>query len=494
MAAKDKKEEKPSGEGMRSLRAILSKLPTILKVTILHAIGVSETSRYRDLKSEVVIAVIRALLDPSNQGPLAEVQAMSLKDSGVKGKLWVSAVVSEPPPERGIRDALLAAIDTLNEPGRRGAEPSFRIPELVPVEAEWTGYRAAASKNSKPPEIPEEQKYHEMMKECKNSSTILYLHGGGYYLCDPSTYRAMLKRITKLTGGRAFSIRYRLAPQDPFPSALLDALVSYFTLLYPPPGSIHEAVAPGDIVFGGDSAGGNLALALLRTLMEIRHQNRKISWFGEEREVPLPAGVAVTSPWIDMVQTLPSLTRNLQWCYLPPPRLLSEEHQPPADSIWPANPPRKHLYLDDDYMLHQLASLQMTESWEGAPPVYISCGWEALEDEIKYIVSKFTRDGVTVMFEEYEAMPHVFESFLPKIPAAQRSREGYAKFVKAVCEDPKKVKPSYKLIKARTLEELNIKVEKLSPHTDEEVRELARKEAAIQRASVTPAPDVEAKA
>ena len=47
-------------------------------------------------------------------------------------------------------------------------------------------------------------------------------------------------------------MRYRLAPQHPFPSALLDALVSYFTLLYPPPGSIHEAVPASDIVFGGD--------------------------------------------------------------------------------------------------------------------------------------------------------------------------------------------------------------------------------------------------
>ncbi|KAI1805291.1 alpha/beta hydrolase fold-domain-containing protein [Daldinia bambusicola] len=492
MATKDKK-EKPFGGRMELLRTILPKLPMILKVIILHAIGGSETSRHRDLKSDVVIAVIRSLLDPSKPRPLAEVQAMTLKDPGVKGKLWVSTATSEPPPERGIRDALLAAIDALNEPGKRGAEPSFRIPELVPVEAEWTGYRAAASGSSKPPEISEEQKYHEMMKECKNSSTILYFHGGAYYLCDPATYRMMLKRITKLTGGRAFSVRYRLAPQDPFPSGLLDALVTYFTLLYPPPGSIHEAVAPGDIVFGGDSAGANLALALLRTLMEIRHQNRKIAWFGEEREVPLPAGVALMSPWIDLVQSLPSLTRNQQWCYLPPPRLLSEEHQPPADSIWPTNPPRKHVYVDDDYMLHQLASLQMTESWEGAPPIYISCGWESLEDEIKYLASKLTRDGVTVVFEEYEAMPHVFESLLPKIPPAQRNREGYARFVKAVCEDPKKIKPSYKAIKARTLEEFTINVEKLSPHTDEEVRELARKKVSVLEASVTPAPDVAAK-
>ncbi|KAK6957021.1 hypothetical protein Daesc_002306 [Daldinia eschscholtzii] len=491
--ATDEKKENALGGRLELLRAILPKLPLILKVILVHAIGGSETSRHRDLKSDVIIAVIRSLIDPSKPRPLSEVQAMTLKDPGVKGKLWVSTVASEPPPERGIRDALLAAIDALNEPSARGAEPSFKIPELVPVEAEWTGYRAAASKNSKPPAISEEQKYHEMMKECKNSTTILYLHGGAYYLCDPSTYRMLLKRLTKLTGGRAYSVRYRLAPQDPFPAALLDAFVSYFTLLYPPPGSIHEAVAPGDIVFGGDSAGGNLSLALLRTLMEVRRQNRKISWFGEEREVPLPAGVASMSPWIDMAQSLPSLTRNQQWCYLPPPRLLSGEHQPPADSIWPTNPPRKHIYVDDDYILHPLASLQMADSWEGAPPIYISCGWESLEDEIKYFVSKLTRDGVTVVFEEYEAMPHVFECLLPKLPEAERNREGYASFVKTVCEDPKKIKPSYTAIKARTLKELEIDVEKLTPHSEEEVRDLARKKLSVQEAPVAPPPDVAAK-
>ena len=69
---------------------------------------------------------------------------------------------------------------------------------------------------------------------------------------DPATHRPLTKLIAKLTGGRVYSVRYRLAPQNPFPSALLDALVSYFTLLYPPPGAVHDAVASENIVFGGD--------------------------------------------------------------------------------------------------------------------------------------------------------------------------------------------------------------------------------------------------
>ena len=66
--------------------------------------------------------------------------------------------------------------------------------------------------------------------------------------------------------------------------------------------------------------------------MEIRRQNLKIAWFGEDREVPLPAGVATLSPWVDLIQTMPSLIKNQQWCYLPPPIRLSGTMKRRTDS------------------------------------------------------------------------------------------------------------------------------------------------------------------
>jgi len=84
------------------------------------------------------------------------------------------------------------------------------------------------------------------------AGVIFYLHGGGFYLCDPATHRLTTKKLAKLTGGRCYSVRYRLAPQHPFPAALLDLLVSYLTLLYPPPGAFHEAVRPETLALAGD--------------------------------------------------------------------------------------------------------------------------------------------------------------------------------------------------------------------------------------------------
>lgn len=172
------------------------------------------------------------------------------------------------------------------------------------------------------------------------------------------------------------------------------------------------------------------------------------------------------------MQSLPSWTTNLKWDYLPPPNLLADK-KTPVDSIWPASPPRKHLYIDDAYLLHPLASLQMATTWEGSPPVYICTGWECLADEDKYLGSKLTKDGVTVVFEEYEAMPHVFAPLLGQIPEAKRCFNGWANFITAAVENPESLKSSYVLIRAKTCEESQIDAETLNSLNDEQIRKLA---------------------
>lgn len=236
---------------LRLALTVLPKIPSVIRVALLHVLGISESSQYLNLKSDMTVSFLRSMLDMSNPEPISKVQRLTLQDPGIKGRIWVAKVASEVPPEEDIRATLLAAIDTMKKRSGAGDE-KCRVPDLIPVEAEWTGYRAGAKPSSKLPDISEAEKYAEMVKSCTSPVTVLYFHGGAYYLMDPATYRPLMKLIAKLTGGRVYSVRYRLAPQNPFPSALLDALVSYFTLLYPPPGAVHDAVAPENIVFGGD--------------------------------------------------------------------------------------------------------------------------------------------------------------------------------------------------------------------------------------------------
>ena len=237
----------------RLLTALLPKLPLIVRVAVMHVLRLSEQAKYLDLRSALVVAVLRSFMEPPPDRPRTSVSALqrlTLTDNGVKGRIWVSTYAAPPPPETGIRDALMQAVDDMRD--RNLPEPLFKTPELVPVEAEWTGYRAGAAPGDPLPRKSARELYDAMMGECSQPTTVLYLHGGAYYLCDPSTHRPVNKKLAKLTGGRCYSVRYRLAPQHPFPAALLDALVSYFTLLYPPPDAFHEPVKPEHLVLAGD--------------------------------------------------------------------------------------------------------------------------------------------------------------------------------------------------------------------------------------------------
>ena len=88
-------------------------------------------------------------------------------------------------------------------------------------------------------------------------------------LGNPATSRSVVAKLVRLTRARAFSVRYRLAPQNPFPAALLDLLVACISMLYPLTESFHPAVSANSIVFTGENSGANLGLSLLQLLLEL---------------------------------------------------------------------------------------------------------------------------------------------------------------------------------------------------------------------------------
>lgn len=100
------------------------------------------------------------------------------------------------PAEDDVRKALFQAIEETANPGE--ATDAFTLPEIVPVEAEWTGYRAGATKQSvELSGIGEEGKYREMMKEVEKPTTVLYFHGGAYYLSKSLPSSSLYPNQTK---------------------------------------------------------------------------------------------------------------------------------------------------------------------------------------------------------------------------------------------------------------------------------------------------------
>ena len=111
---------------------------------------------------------------------------------------------------------------------------------------------------------------------------LLYFHGGGYCSGSITSHRAMVGRVGRDAAIRTLAIAYRLAPEAPYPAALEDALAAWRFLR-------DQGYAPGSIAIGGDSAGGNLTLALMLRLRAM----------GEA----LPAAAWLVSPWLDLRMT-----------------------------------------------------------------------------------------------------------------------------------------------------------------------------------------------
>jgi acetyl esterase/lipase len=156
--------------------------------------------------------------------------------------------------------------------------------ESIRIPGYWTQKLASSIGVTAPPQAGEKLVY--------------FLHGGGYIQCSAhpgditaAIPRGLLKSIESVH--RVFAIEYRLSSGElstavnPFPAALLDALAGYNYLVN------VIGFSPSEIIICGDSAGGNLALALTRYLVE----NQSSS---EVKLPPPPAGLLLLAPWSDL--------------------------------------------------------------------------------------------------------------------------------------------------------------------------------------------------
>jgi acetyl esterase/lipase len=119
-----------------------------------------------------------------------------------------------------------------------------------------------------------------------NSRVLLFLHGGGYCSGSIVSHRRMVSEAGRAGGVRTLAIDYRLAPENPFPAAVDDAVTAWYFLR-------RQRFAAEHIAIGGDSAGGGLSLAVALKLREVKEE--------------LPACLWLVSPWTDLTMSGPTL-------------------------------------------------------------------------------------------------------------------------------------------------------------------------------------------
>ncbi|KAH8701988.1 putative acetyl-hydrolase [Talaromyces proteolyticus] len=117
---------------------------------------------------------------------------------------------------------------------------------------------------------------------------ILHFHGGGYVLISPRASTAQQgprQLCEELPADGALCLSYRLSsnPDGSYPAPLQDAITAYNYLIH------DKGISASRILVSGDSAGGHLAILLLRHL--IAHP---------ETGLPLPRALLLHSPWLDL--------------------------------------------------------------------------------------------------------------------------------------------------------------------------------------------------
>ena len=451
------------------VRLLYPKIPLMLQIAIWHSLGIPQTSTKWDLKTELIVKTLRSMLDSSHPAPISKQQKASLHDPGIKGKMWISKTTFPAPEQNDVLKILNQAVEDLKEPNER-----YTPTKLATVEAEWTGYRANVDNHRQRPDLSEREHYSKLMSEVKSDLTVLYFHGGAFFIMDPCTHRATTSHLAHLTNGRVVSVRYRLAPQNPFPAALLDALIAYLSLLFPLSAeSFHIPVSASHIVLAGDSAGGNICLSLIQLLLQINRSKTKSIVFHNHTinlPLPLPAACSTVAAWLDMTRSMPSVTANAHFDYLPPPISREKASRFPHCEAWPTNPPRGDLYSDTSMFCHPLVSPLTAKDWTGSCPLWFSYGEEMLADEVQVVASKAAKQGVTVVSEQWEAMPHCFALILLW---SSMSRKAFQKWA-AFCQDAvngRNLRTRGLWIEAKTEKEKEVLVENLSRISDEEVRE-----------------------
>lgn len=87
------------------LKFLVFKTPFILKTALFHALGLSQTAPQWDFRTALVVPIVRELLCSSPPTSIWKQQQSTMRDAGIKGKMWVSKVIM-PAPSKG---ALLAS-------------------------------------------------------------------------------------------------------------------------------------------------------------------------------------------------------------------------------------------------------------------------------------------------------------------------------------------------------------------------------------------------
>lgn len=244
-------------------------------------------------------------------------------------------------------------------------------------------------------------------------TVVLYIHGGGFRLGSVDTHQKLMSDIARASGCQILGINYRLLPDYNFPAPLEDTLTAYRWVL-------AQGHKPEHIIVAGDSAGGGLAASLLQL---IRKQGElppsgKRECPGVQGELPMPGGVVLLSPWLDMTLSGDSYQ--------------SRANQDPVHQ-------KKMLqfiagqYAGDSTELDAPLLSPLFGDLRDLPPTLIQAGdcEVGLDDSVSYS-RKAKEQGNSIQLSIWPEMIHVFQMFADELEPGREAIQEIGDFIKAL--------------------------------------------------------------
>ncbi|MDX6280393.1 MAG: epsilon-lactone hydrolase [Kribbellaceae bacterium] len=230
-----------------------------------------------------------------------------------------------------------------------------------------------------------------LVEGADREGVILYLHGGGYSIGSARTGANLAAPLARSTGVPAVALEYRLAPEDPFPAAVDDALAAY-----------RELLDGGQkVVVAGDSAGGGLALALMIA--------------ARRAGLAQPVAAVLYSPWTDV--SLSGGSIDSRGDFDP----LFSRAQMAESADW---------YVGGQDPRDELAS-PLFADLTGLPPLLIQVGSaEVLLDDSLRLAVRAAENEVDVSLDVVAGAPHVFLYLTGFLPEADEALERAAAFLR----------------------------------------------------------------
>lgn len=283
---------------------------------------------------------------------------------------------------------------------QRMTDPTGRVPVLRGTRVERTRAGGRPAEWVRAPRALAQAHGHGNGGEDARSPMLLYLHGGGYVFGSPRTHRNLVSRISHVTGLAALSLDYRLPPEATLPAPIEDALAAYRELL-------ADGRDPRTIVVAGDSAGGNLALAL--------------ALHAAEAGLPAPAALVLLSPWADLTQSGASAQANDLLDPFIPPGALPRYARLAAGGADPAGWRISPLFAPD-------------ELWRALPPVHVQAGsTERLLDDGVAVARRVAAAGTRAELHVFDRQPHVVPLW-NGTPEARTALREIGRFTSSVLE------------------------------------------------------------